>query len=37
MKVANWRKVVGAVRSLASLLFECAWVLHEALLAPVLM
>ena len=39
-RVASWRMVAGAIRSLInarSLQFECARVLHESLLVPVLM
>ena len=39
-KVASGRKVAGAIRSVAnarSLQFECAKVLHEALILPVLL
>ena len=40
MKVASGRRVAGAIRSLVkdtSLQLECAMVLHESLLLPVLM
>ena len=37
-KVASGRRVTGAIKSLVnarSLQLECAWVLHESLLVPV--